>query len=42
MNLDGGSSTQMVYRGQLVNTPTIAGGGRVTNALLVIPGEVEP
>jgi exopolysaccharide biosynthesis protein len=37
MNLDGGSSTQMVYKGKLVNTPLIKGGGRVTNALLVVP-----
>ncbi len=37
MNLDGGSSTQMVYKGELVNMPTIKGGGKVTNALLIIP-----
>ncbi len=37
MNLDGGSSTQMIYNGELVNTPTVKGGGEVTNALLVIP-----
>ncbi len=35
MNLDGGSSTQMVYNGKLVNLPTVEGGGKVTNALLV-------
>ncbi len=35
MNLDGGSSTQMVYNGKLVNLPTVKGGGKVTNALLV-------
>ena len=39
MNLDGGSSTQMFYKGQLVNTPTVKGGGKVTNALLIIPSE---
>ena len=37
MNLDGGSSTQMVYKGQLVSKPTVKGGSRVTNALVVIP-----
>lgn len=37
MNLDGGSSTQMVYNGELVNLPTVKGGGKVTNALLVCP-----
>ena len=37
MNLDGGSSTQMVYNGKLVNLPTVEGGGKVTNALLVVP-----
>lgn len=42
MNLDGGSSTQMVYKGRLVNTPTIAGGGKVVNALLVVPNEIAP
>lgn len=37
MNLDGGSSTQMIYKGELVNMPTVEGGGKVTNALLIIP-----
>lgn len=37
MNLDGGSSTQMVYNGKLVNVPTLKGGSRVTNALIVVP-----
>jgi len=37
MNLDGGSSTQMVYKGKVVNTPTTRGGNRVTNALVIIP-----
>lgn len=37
MNLDGGSSTQMVYKGNVVNRPTTKGGNRVTNALVVIP-----
>lgn len=36
MNLDGGSSTQMVYNGNLVNLPTVKGGGKVTNALLIV------
>lgn len=39
MNLDGGSSTQMVYNGELVNLPTVKGGGKVTNALLVVVEE---
>jgi len=38
MNLDGGSSTQMVYKGKIVNTPTTSGGNRVTNALVIAPG----
>lgn len=42
MNLDGGTSTQMVYKGRLVNSPTIAGGGKVVNALLVVPNDVTP
>lgn len=37
MNLDGGSSTQMVYKGKVVNRPTVRGGNRVTNALVIIP-----
>ncbi|HSA06645.1 MAG TPA: phosphodiester glycosidase family protein [Candidatus Gastranaerophilales bacterium] len=37
MNLDGGSSTQMVYKGELVNMPTVKGGGKVTNALVITP-----
>lgn len=37
MNFDGGSSTQMVYKGRIVNKPTVKGGNRVTNALVVIP-----
>lgn len=41
MNLDGGSSTQMVYNGKLVNLPTVKGGGKVTNALLVVVEEDE-
>jgi len=36
MNLDGGTSTQMVYKGKLVNDPTIKGGSKVTNALMII------
>jgi exopolysaccharide biosynthesis protein len=35
MNLDGGTSTQMVINGQIVNTPTVKGGARVTNALVI-------
>jgi len=38
MNLDGGSSTQMVYNGRVVNSPTTRGGNRVTNALIIAPG----
>lgn len=37
MNLDGGSSTQMVYKGKVVNSPTTRGGNRVTNALVIVP-----
>ena len=37
MNFDGGSSTQMVYKGKVVNRPTTSGGNRVTNALVIIP-----
>lgn len=37
MNFDGGSSTQMVYRGRIVNSPLVKGGGRVTNALVIAP-----
>ena len=37
MNLDGGSSTQMVYKGKVVNRPTTTGGNRVTNALVIVP-----
>jgi len=40
MNLDGGSSTQMVYRGRVVNNPTTKGGNRVTNALVVVPASL--
>jgi len=40
MNLDGGSSTQMVYKGQVVNLPTVKGGGKVTNALLIVPANL--
>lgn len=36
MNLDGGTSTQMVYKGRLVNYPAVKGGSRVTNALMII------
>lgn len=36
MNLDGGTSTQMVVNGKLVNYPIIKGGSRVTNALVII------
>lgn len=37
MNFDGGSSTQMVYKGKVVNRPTTPGGNRVTNALVIVP-----
>lgn len=37
MNFDGGSSTQMVYKGRIVNSPTTRGGNRVTNALVIVP-----
>lgn len=36
MNLDGGTSTQMVYNGKLVSHPAVKGGARVTNALMII------
>ena len=35
MNLDGGSSTQMVVAGRLVNSPSVALGARVSNCLIV-------
>lgn len=35
MNLDGGSSTQMVVNGRVVNSPTVAGGARVSSALVI-------
>ncbi len=35
MNLDGGSSTQMVVKGQLVNSPSIPQGAAISSALLV-------
>lgn len=38
MNFDGGSSTQMVYKGRVVNRPTTSGGNRVTNALVIAYG----
>ena len=36
MNLDGGSSTQMVVCGQLVNVPTNKIGAKVTNAVIIV------
>lgn len=36
MNLDGGTSTQMVYKGRVVNNPTVKGGGKVNNALVIM------
>lgn len=45
MNLDGGSSTQMVIKNQVVNVPTVSGGVNVSSALIVrhapIPDEQE-
>ncbi len=35
MNFDGGSSTQMVVNGRVVNSPTVAGGARVSSSLIV-------
>lgn len=35
MNLDGGSSTQMVLGHRLINVPSVSGGARVSSALLV-------
>ncbi len=35
INLDGGSSTQMVIRGRLVNSPSVSGGARVSSSLIV-------
>lgn len=37
MNLDGGSSTQMCIRDQVVNSPTVSGGNNVSNGLIIIP-----
>ena len=42
MNLDGGTSTQMVIKGKIVDYPIVKGGGRVTNALLIIQPSVIP
>ena len=36
MNLDGGTSTQMVVNGKLVNNPNVKGGCKVTNALVIV------
>lgn len=36
MNLDGGSSTQMVVEGKMVNVPTNKIGAKVTNAVIVV------
>lgn len=35
MNLDGGSSTQMVVNNRIVNSPTVSGGAYVSNGLIV-------
>jgi exopolysaccharide biosynthesis protein len=35
MNFDGGSSTQMVVRGHLMNSPSVMGGASVASALVV-------
>lgn len=35
MNLDGGTSTQMVVKNRIVNAPLVEGGGYVSNALVV-------
>ncbi len=35
MNLDGGTSTQMVIDNKIVNSPSIQGGARVTNAFII-------
>ena len=42
MNLDGGTSTQMVINGKVVDYPLVKGGGRVTNALLIIQPPIIP
>lgn len=41
MNLDGGSSTQMVYQGRLINIPTNKYGAAVTNAVVIVKEEEE-
>lgn len=41
MNLDGGTSTQMVYKGNIVNTPLVSGGAKVTNGLLIIMPKIQ-
>lgn len=35
MNLDGGSSTQMVVQGRLVNSPSVRNGAAVSNGLII-------
>lgn len=35
INLDGGSSTQMVINGKIVNKPVVKGGSKVNNALVI-------
>ncbi len=35
MNFDGGSSTQMVVKGKIVNSPTVHGGAQVSSSLVV-------
>lgn len=41
MNLDGGSSTQMVYQGRLINIPTNKYGATVTNAVIIVKDNEE-
>lgn len=43
MNLDGGSSTQMVVRGSVVNSPSVAGGASVSSSLIVrqVPSSIQ-
>lgn len=37
MNLDGGSSTQMCIKDNVVSSPTVSGGNNISNSLIIVP-----